>query len=63
MSGSQVWTQERSPPFGSVEIPARNENKGIQMAKCVGKSSFDPGKSPPVGDKELLPETGTKEYR
>jgi hypothetical protein len=36
-------------PFGSKEIPAGNENKGILMAKCVRKLSFDSGKSPPVG--------------
>jgi hypothetical protein len=61
-------------PFGSKEIPAGNENKGILMAKCVRKLSFHSGKSPPVGrvgdpgkylsleDRKLPPETGTREH-
>jgi hypothetical protein len=41
------------PPFGSEETPARNGNKGIRMAECVGRSVLELRIFPLFGSKEI----------
>jgi hypothetical protein len=40
-------------PFGSLEIPAGDGNKGIQTAECIGKSNLELREFPPFGSKGI----------
>jgi hypothetical protein len=47
-------------PFGSLEIPAGDGNKGIQTAECIGKSNLELREFPPFGSKEIPPRNKNK---